>query len=344
MTVSEIRWRQPMFGPDFDHHTFKVGDRVRIARLSDGGAMTSRAILDHRGIITEIDDISPSSVEMRCSTCGGWHTMHEQELDFLGDDLIRLLSEKASIPEDPVVVNESNENLEDFLAVGMHRAGFLRIAVHDKVVPAADPRYPRPVWAKHVYGFCGRLAPFRVWYDKLIKVAEEAGGYLVELASFSHRSGYDSVVTHDDLDTLTLEMPIRALMVAKATTDMGDYDEIKDMIIYWLQDKHQIDIGAIFRAVRDLGFGMGDWHQRSENTMAALYSMNVEWKKHDGKGYDTFWEWAQKHWVWVGSFSVHIEDQGNTRDNGFGKIDSIYITKENDSEPAKVEEEQDVPF
>lgn len=339
-TVGEIRWRQPMFGPDFEKHTFKVEDRVRIARLADN--MTSRDIIGHRGVIIEIDELSNSSVEMRCSTCGGIHTMHEQELDFLGDDLIRMLQEKAGIPDDPVVVNESNENLENFLAVGMHRAGFLRISVQDKPAPAGDPRYPRPLWAKHVFGVIGRLAPFRVYHDALIKIAEQAGGYLVEWASFSHKDGYNSVITDEDLDTLTLEMPIRAVMVGKSTTNMTEYDEIKDMVLYWLQDKHQIDIGAIFRAVKALGFSMGNWHQRDEQL--CHYSMNVEWQKNDGHGYAVFWEWAKKEWIWVGRYSIHIEDSGSTRDNGYGKIDSIEIAKEDGTSKVEIAEEEDVPF
>lgn len=325
-----------MFGSDFDKHAFKVGDRVRIARLSDGGAMTSRAILDHRGIITEIDDISPSSVEMRCATCGGWHTMHEQELDFLGDDLIRLLQEKAGIPDDPVVVNESNENLENFLVVGMHHAGFQRISVQDKIVPAGDPRYPRPVWAKHVFGFIGRLAPFRVYHDQLIKVAEQAGGYLVEWASFSHKSGYDSVITADDLDTLTLEMPIRALMVAKATTEMSEYDEIKDMVTYWLQDKYQIDIGAIFRAVRDLGFSMGQWDHKATGD----YVVHLTWKKGDGKGQAIFEEWVKAHWVWVGKWRIYLEDEGARQ----SVYDELWVSKEDGDATVEIIEEEDVPF
>lgn len=325
-----------MFGSDFDKHTFKVGDRVRIARLSDGGAMTARSIIDHRGIITEIDDISPSLVEFRCATCGGVHSMHEQELDFLGDDLIRLLAEKAGIPDDPVVVNESNENLENFLAVGMHRAGFLRIAVHDKVVPASDPRYPRPVWAKHVFGFIGKLAPLRVYHDQLIKVAEQAGGYLVEWASFSYKSGYDSVITDDDLDTLTLEMPIRALMVAKSTTEMREYDEIKDMVAYWLQDKYQIDIGAIFRAVRDLGFTMGQWDHKASGD----YVVNLGWKKGDGTGQQVFEAWARANWVWVGKWRIYLEDEGARK----SVYDELWVTKEDGAAEVEIIEEEDVPF
>jgi hypothetical protein len=335
-TVSEIRWRQPMFGPDFEKHTFKVGDRVRIARLADN--MTSREIIDHRGIIIEIDDLSNSSVEMRCSTCGSIHTMHEQELDFMGDDLIRMLQEKAGIPDDPVVVNESNENLENFLAVGMHRAGFLRISVQDKPAPAGDPRYPRPVWAKHVYGVIGRLAPFRVYHDALIKVAEQAGGYLVEWASFSHKSGYDSLIRPEDLDTLTLEMPIRAVMVGKHTTEMTEYDEIKDMVAYWLQDKQQIDIGAIFRAVRDQGWIMGNWNHKGGNSIS--YSLNLTWAKGDGKGWDTFVEWAKENWVWVGHFSVWIEDARS----GKSIMESIEIVKEDGCAVVEVVEQEDVPF
>jgi hypothetical protein len=41
---------------DFEKHTFKVGDRVRIARLAD--KMTTREIIGHRGIISEIDDFA----------------------------------------------------------------------------------------------------------------------------------------------------------------------------------------------------------------------------------------------------------------------------------------------
>jgi hypothetical protein len=213
MTVSEIRWREPMFGPDGDRHVFKPGDRVRIARIAD--TITSREIIGHCGIIIEIDDMSTSSVDVRCSTCDGVHTMHEQELDFMGDDLIRLLAEKAGIPDDPVAVDESNENLENSLALAMHVAGFERICVHDRPPPAADPRSPRPMWSKYVYGVIGQLSPFRVHHEALVKIADAAGGYLVEWRSFSHKSGYNLVITADDLDTLTMEMPFQALIVSK---------------------------------------------------------------------------------------------------------------------------------
>jgi hypothetical protein len=362
VTVSEIRWRQPMFGKDFDRHTFRVGDRVRIARLVD--SITSRAIIDHRGIVIEIDDMSPSMVEMRCATCNGIHTMHEQELDFLGADLIRLLQEKAGIPDDPEVINESNENLEDFLAVGMHRAGLLRISVHDKAAPAGDPRYPRPVWQKYVFGFIGRLAPMRVYNDALVKIADQAGGYLVEWAVFSHESGYDAVTMPDDLNTLTLEMPIRALMVAKATTNMTEYDEIKDMVAYWLQDKHQIDIGGIFRALRDVGFGIGGWrledtkdggspmwravlskdvYEDSKVSKPSNYSLTAVWKNHNGAGFEEFRRWAKLHWEWEGNFNVHIDDEGNNLDNGYDRIQVFNVTKK-PGEPPEIEEEEDVPF
>jgi hypothetical protein len=340
MHVSEIRWREPMFGPDIFAHTFKVGDRVRIARIADN--MTTRSIIGHRGIITEIDDISPNSVEVNCATCRSVHTMHEQELDFFGDDLVQTLMEKAGIKQETVVVDECTENLEDFLAVGMHKAGFGRICVKNRPVSAGDPRYPRPVWSKHVYGFIGKLAPLRVYNDALVKIADQAGGYLAEWATFSHRSGYDSVIHDEDLDTLTLEMPIRALMVAKHTTQMNDYDEIKDMVAYWLQDKHQIDIGAIYRAVKEVGFSMGNWHHKSDVTHENIpvYTMRLEWQKGDGLGWSVFMDWARKNWIWVGHFTVYVEDEGSRK----SIYEEIAVILKGDGSPVEVEEVEDVPF
>jgi hypothetical protein len=340
--VSEIRWRQPMFGPDGEQHTFKVGDRVRIARLAD--TMTTRAIIGHRGIIEEIDHLSSSSVEVRCATCGSVHTMHEQELDFFGDDLVQLLEEKAGIKPETVVVDESTQNLEDFLAVAMFKAGFDRISVQDKPMPHGDPRMARPVWSKHVYGVISKLAPLRVYADALIKIAHDAGGYLAEWHTYSHKGGYNSVITEADLDTLTLEMPIRALMVAKATTDMGEYGEIKDMVLYWLQDRHQIDIGAIYRATKELGFAMGDWTHRDYHTGPdgdiPSYTMRIEWVKSDGRGFETFMEWAKEHWVWVGFFTVYIDDRGSRR----GAYEEVSVKKETGDGPVTIEEVEDVPF
>jgi hypothetical protein len=323
-----------MFGRDGEKHTFNVGDRVRIARLAD--KMTTRAIIGHRGIVSETDDFAQNSVEVECSTCGGVHTMHEQELDFYGDDLVQTLQEKAGIATEHVVVDESKENLEDFLAVAMHKAGFDRICIHDKPVPAGDPRYPRPIWSKYVYGFIGRLSPFRVHNDALIKIAEQAGGYLAEWSSFSHKSGYNLVITEEDLDTLTLEMPFRATIVGKSTTNMEEYDEIKEMVAYWLQDKHQIDIGAIYRAVREEGWSIGNWSEKD-----GLYSLNLTWQKADGKGWDLFVDWARENWVWVGHFSVYVEDAGVQSKSVF---ESIAIVKEDGSAKVEVVEQEDVPF
>lgn len=213
MNASEIRWREPMFGPDSEQHTFKVGDRVRIARIAD--AITTREIIGHQGVIFETDSISPTSVEMQCHTCGGVHTMHEQELDYFGDDLVQFIQEKAGIPLDPVIVDEVKEALENSLALAAHRAGFHRVCVKDRPMPLGDPRCPRPVWSKHVYGVITRLAPLRGYHEALIQIADQAGGYLAEWAVYSHKFGYNAVITEADLDTLTLEMPIRALIVAK---------------------------------------------------------------------------------------------------------------------------------
>jgi hypothetical protein len=213
VNANEIRWREPIYGDDCWNHAFKVDDRVRIARIAD--KTTTRALIGHFGVITDIDAVSPNSVEMLCSTCHSFHTMHEQELDFYGDDLVRLLEEKAGIkPEEPVVDKEK-DRLENFLALLMHEAGFERICIKDIPAPAGDPRYSRPAWSKYSYGLIGAYAPFRGYHKALIKLADEAGGYLVEWACYSHKRGYNSVITEDDLDTMTIEMPIRALIVAK---------------------------------------------------------------------------------------------------------------------------------
>jgi hypothetical protein len=125
----------------------------------------------------------------------------------------------------------------------------------------------------------------------------------------------------------------------EATTEMTEYDEIKDMVAYWLQDKHQIDIGAIFRAVRDQGWIMGNWNQKGGNSIS--YSLNLTWAKGDGKGWDTFVEWAKENWVWVGHFSVWIED---ARVQSKSIMESIEIVKEDGSAKVEVVEQEDVPF
>lgn len=320
-----------MFGEDTSEHTFNVGDRVRIARIA--GTCTCREIIGHRGVIIEVDDISPSSVEMKCATCGGVHTMHEQELDFFGDDLVQLVQEKAGVPHDNAEIDEASQNLEDMLAVGMHKAGFDRICIQNRDVPAGDPEAPRPTWQKYVYGVITRLAPFRVYHDALIKIARDSGGYLVEWASYSHKSGYNGVITDSDLDTLTLEMPIRALIVSKRDTTMGVYDDIKEMVTYWLQDAHQIDIGAIFRRTRELGWKMGNWEF---NQHFSQYRLNLTLAPTKTPK-EVFMEWASAHWEWEGKFLVSVTAPGAT---GW---DNVEITKK-PGEPPTVEEEQDVPF
>lgn len=342
MTVSEIRWREPMYGPDTEQHTFKVGDRVRIARLAD--QMTTRDIIGHMGVITEIDDFSNSMVEFKCGTCQGIHTMHEQELDYYGDDLVQLVQAKAGIMDEAVEINQAFVNLEDFLAVAMYKAGFERIAVQDKETPHGDPSMPRPVWAKYVYGVIPKLAPLRVYADALIKIAREAGGYLAEWATYSVKSGYSGVITEHDLDTLAMEMPIRAVIVAKSDTFMGDYEEIKDMIAYWLQDKYQIDIGAIYRAVRDLGFKMGNWsHEKSVvYSDQTEYSLSLEWIKEDGTGPTVFKKWADEHWCWIGRFNISIDDP-----RAGMRYTNVYINRTSEADTLEVnvkEEEDDVPF
>jgi hypothetical protein len=176
----------------------------------------------------------------------------------------------------------------------------------------------------------------------LIKVAEQAGGYLAEWASFSHKNGYNSVITDDDLDTMTLEMPIRAVMVAKSTTNMTEYDEIKDMVDYWLNCAYQIDLGAIFRAVRDLGFKMADWEETAKGVVNdGDYRVHLDWEKGDGKGQEVFEAWARAHWVWVGKWRIYLEDEGASSRSIY---EELWVVKEDGAAKVEIVEEEDVPF
>jgi hypothetical protein len=218
MDASAIRWPVSHYDRSKSGHEFGIGDNVLIARLSPH-ILTDQSLIGHRGVVTEIDDLSMSSVEMHCFTCGGPHTMHEAELDYLGNSDMAEMRAKAGLSlqleTEPITASQAaTRSLDDAIAVAMHKAGFLQPAVEDRAIPMSDPDLLQPVWSKYAYGTIWKMAPFKIFHTALVDVARLVDGALVEWCSFSLNRGWQ-VLTADDMETFTLEMPIRASLQSR---------------------------------------------------------------------------------------------------------------------------------
>jgi hypothetical protein len=312
--ASSIRWRPSLYTGEKNYHTLKEGDQVVIARLSPH-IWTDQSLIGHIGHITELDDMSASSVEMHCVTCGGYHTMHEDELDFMGDIGMNALRDKigdsGALRNESISKRDSDaRDLEDDIAVAMYAAGFLMPAVEDRPTPAGDPLFRRPTWSKYAYGKIWRLAPFSKFHAALVEVARSVDGVLVEWASYSLAKGW-IVISHDDLDTLTLEMPIRASLQSKTSVEDTAYDAAKAKAVEWLESADKIDIGAIFRVLSAMNWKLTCWDGQSVHVCWQSFRVELPVNASAEEARKTFMEWAEKNWIWEGSFNVSVCSQSD---------------------------------
>lgn len=335
--ASTIRFRPP--NPNKHEHEFKVGDFVVIARL-EHSVPTSREILHHCGVITEVDDFSPSSVEMRCASCVGSHTMHESELDLLEDRTVLMLREKTGVDNRPITKAELDKlTFEDEIAVLMHKAGFLRVAVEDRPIPFADPELPTPHWTKYVYGTIGQMAPFSVHAAKLLKVAHTINAHLVEWHCYNLHRGW-SALTLDDMDTLTFDMPTRAVLQSKASEGGSEYDEAKDLAVDWLGSANQIDVEAICRGLKMIGLKVSNWDASRSHEET---SFQIE-EANDGlETANMFMTWAKSNWTWTGKYRALIVDTRPGSQNEYS-VPVQFRLEPGAPVEVGIEEDYDVPF
>jgi hypothetical protein len=340
-SISSIRWRASHYTGDKNYHEFAVGDQVMIARLSPN-IPTTQKIIGHFGEIIEVDDMCSTSVEFQCSACGGIHTMHEDELDYMGSTHMNALRDKTdslrALDREPIDERTMvTEHIENSIAVAMHAAGFLMPAVEDRKVPAADPEFRRPHWSKYVYGKIWRLAPFSEYHAKLIDIARSVDGVLVEWASKSAKHGWVSIAA-DDLEVLTLEMPIRASLQSRASTEDNSYDQAKWAAMSWLKDKNEIDIAAIYHAIRKQGWNLSNWsaptHMSEDHSFTVLNGR----ARSMAAAHAAFKKWAKKEWCWQGKYHVHVTATKDDLHSG------VYAIVKFDGTELTVEDEEDVPF
>ncbi len=341
--ASTIRFRPP--NPDKYGHEFKVSDFVVIARL-EHSIPTSQSILHHCGIITEVDDCAgATAVEIQCHSCDGTHRMHESELDLLEDRTVLMLRDKAGVNNRPVSKAEADKrDFEDEIAILMHNEGFLRVAVEDRPVPFADPALPTPHWSKYVYGTIGQMGPFSLHAGRLLHVAHAIKAHLVEWHCFNLHKGWVAL-TLDDMDTLTFDMPTRAVFQSRANNGDSSYDEAKKVAADWLGSANKIDVEAICRGLKTLGFKVSDWDASQE-----IVTFRI-WEPHNAHTTSNiFVEWAKANWLWLGRYSVTIGDsrdgQSSDEDDDFYQCRMIVNIRLDAGTVAEVEveEESDVPF
>jgi hypothetical protein len=310
MDASTIRWPASHYYPAKKLvHEFKVGDNVMIARLSPH-IWTDQSIIGHRGVITEVDEHSMSSVEMHCFTCRGDHTMHEAELDYLGSSDMAEMRSKAGLAGqlemEPITEAATvARDLDDAIAVAMHKAGFLQPAVEDRPIPVCDPDLPQPVWSKYVYGKIWRMAAFKAFHAPLIEIARSVDGHLVEWSSFSLDNGWIPITT-GDLETLTLEMPIRAVIQSRRNGIDSAYDEAKEKISEWIEDEHDIDIASIMTALAPFKWKMSNWQKPTRDSDWASFRIELPKDISAGEAREIFKEWAENNWLWSGKFCVTV--------------------------------------
>jgi hypothetical protein len=340
-SVSSVRWRASHYTGDKSYHEFKEGDQVMIARVSPH-IPTTKLIIGHFGKIVEVDDMSNSSVDVQCYTCDGIHTMHEDELDFMGDAHMNALRDKTNtmraFEREPVDERvQITEHIENTIALGMHAAGFLMPAVEDLPIPASDPEFRRPHWSKYVYGKIWRIAPFSAYHAPLVDIARSVDGVLVEWASKSMQHGWVTIGA-DDLETLTLEMPIRACIQSRASVEDNLYDQAKWAAVQWLKNKFEIDMAAVYHAVKKQGWKLSNWSAPTTILDKHCFTIEDSRVQSAATAHADFMEWAEKNWIWDGHYEVRVFA---TRDS-VTEILGVVIRLEKGK--LEIEPEDDAPF
>lgn len=329
------RWPPPVFGET--KHALKEGDGVVIARLCEG-IPTDSAILGHHGFIIDVDDVSSTMVEMKCLTCGGIHTMHEDELDFTESTLLVQVREKAGVPIECVSeIDQEKQALEDLIVEKMYGAGFRRVAVEDRPLPYADPRLRRPVWSKYVYAVTWKMTVFKAFLPMLVDIAREVDGCLVEWCYHDAKKGW-CPISEDKANALTFQISIRLSIQSEACGDDDDCDLTKAQAEKWLKSKENIDFNDMAKALAAAGFALECPSQFTSVNGAP----EVDYSHFTVK--DTVVRdssaalliWAMQNWVWKSNHSIGVTSASGEFHQGIevqwyeGKL--------------TIQEEQDVPF
>ena len=198
--------------PGKTRHEFRMGQRVKIARLVD--SFTTPDIIGHTGTIVNQDDDWPFSFlcEVQCETCAGVHTMNEEELDGFEEPDIEELREKAGVDLPEKTPEERDRAMIDsILAVELQLISSLVQCPSVHLDPPPLSQVAAPAWRRTIL-FRSGMTEIGPLYQAMLKVAVAVNAKVLSLETYSRESGWVFVSAGQE-DTFCIEVPVRVVLV-----------------------------------------------------------------------------------------------------------------------------------
>lgn len=231
---------------------------------------------------------------------------------------------------------KNKQEIEDRIACVVHAAGFKRVSVEDRPVPFADPSLRKPTWSKYVYGTLWTFGPFKMFGQALIEAARKVDGCLVEWCVLGGH-GWQAL-SCDDMDTLVVEMPVRASFQSLASTEDIEYDEAKVLAARWLESGRSIDFRAVATALMSIGFTVSAVDFTVNEAAGDARLVATDTRERDSIKVLT--DWAASSWVWPFGGYISVKDHTG---EWFKDVDCIAILR-GASGALQVEVYDEAPF